>query len=88
MQSRVKASEATKAVEKATAAHQPGAKLREAHKVAGEAHIAAAMSMEHPHRETKEAIEHHLAKAVEHAKAAGSAWDDAKHPRDENGKFV
>lgn len=55
--------------------------VEEAHKAAGEAHLAAAAVA------TGKARIEHLAKAAEHAEAAGGEWDESKHPRDENGKF-
>jgi uncharacterized protein len=55
------------------------------HKIAGEAHLAAAEAQHAAGNEPRAA--EHRAQAAEHAKDAGGAWDEAKHPRDENGKF-
>lgn len=33
------------------------------------------------------AASYHQKRAAEHASAVGGEWDEAKHPRDENGKF-
>jgi site-specific DNA-adenine methylase len=90
MRARIKASEASKLADRDQGARRGGVAVsshdRELHAKAGEAHLAAARSME-PHAETKEAIAYHLGRAATHAKAAGREWDESKHPRDENGKF-
>lgn len=55
---------------------------QDAHRLAGEFHLAAARVSSGGQREG------HLAAAAEHAKAAGGGWDDDAHPRDEQGRFT
>jgi hypothetical protein len=64
-----------------TARTERGASSGIMHKIAGEAHLEAAKA--HP-----AAASGHLEKAQEHAAMAGGAWNDDKHPRDENGRFT
>jgi hypothetical protein len=54
-------------------------------KQAGEFHLNAA-KLHDAVGNTKEAAAHRDT-AAEHAKAAGGEWDEAKHPRDKDGKF-
>jgi hypothetical protein len=60
------------------------------HVKAGEAHLKAAAEFKKlgDGLAYKQAASHHLKEAAMHAAAAGSAWDEEKHPRDENGKFA
>lgn len=57
-----------------------------AHKEAGEAHLHAAEAADLAG--DKAAAEAHTERASAHAQSAGSAWDESKHPRGDNGKFA
>jgi hypothetical protein len=83
----------SKANEMSKAAHIVSGQAKEAgagaskssHKFAGETHLEAAKLQKVAGNPVAEA--RHLAKAGEHASNAGGAWDEAKHPRDKDGKF-
>lgn len=60
--------------------HKPEA-VAAAHKEAGEAHLAAAKA-------NPENAHEHMQEAAFHAKEAGGAWDEEKHPRDNHGQFA
>jgi hypothetical protein len=59
---------------------------RAAHAEAGEAHLKAAAAQEAVGN--KEKASNHRERAAEHASAAGDAWDEGKHPRGPDGKFI
>jgi hypothetical protein len=81
---------------KASTTHDQVASLVKSHAKAGEAHLRAAAAHEKSGTYSiGHDAEYHAAQASEHehraawhAEAAGSAWDEEKHPRDENGKFA
>lgn len=56
------------------------------HKAAGEANLKAAAAYKEAGKSKEEAK--HTTAAEMHASAAGGAWEESAHPRDENGKFA
>src|ERR1019366_4817956 len=57
-----------------------------AHKEAGEAHLEAAAA--HAAIGSNDKAREHKEAAAEHAAAAGTDWDETKHPRNERGEFT
>ncbi len=89
-----KAEKTTKAAKDATkrvaTTHSPAdhVKAAEAHIAAAKAHTEAAKASPDFKAAHEQIASLHEQAAEVHATAAGSDWDEAKHPRDENGKFT
>jgi hypothetical protein len=82
--------------EKAERRARDTAEVRQINKQEGENHLAKASALTRninnmrasTRANARKEIVEHRTKAAEHAAAAGEDWDESKHPRDADGKFV